>query len=152
RIVVLAEEDEKADPNKAKDLPRGADPLDEVKKLKRIAEQQVGVAVNEAIQQASRVVRASPADAYRILEQTLADVRGNPDVSDETKRNLEARLATTMRTMRRVGDAIERDQAQALALRAAADARLDLRRTENAANDRLRERLRVFRNLMDQAR
>src|SRR5262249_14384905 len=32
------------------------------------------------------------------------------------------------------------------------DARLDLRRTENAANDRLRERLRVFRNLMDQAR
>src|SRR5262249_9164013 len=71
--------------------------------------------------------------------------------SDETKRSLESRLTTNMRTAKRVGDAVERDQSQALALRALADQRLDLRRAADAANDRLRARMRGFHNLMDQA-
>ena len=57
-----------------------------------------------------------------------------------------------MEAVARMGAIVKRDQAEALALRAAADARLDLRKAETLAQDRVRERLRVFRNLMDQAR
>src|SRR5262249_47285121 len=47
---------------------------------------------------------------------------------------------------------VERDEAERLNLRAAADARLELSRTVTLAQERLRERMRVFHNLMDQAR
>ena len=55
-----------------------------------------------------------------------------------------------MQSTRRLGDVIKRDQAEALAVRAAADARLDIRKARVAAQDRVRERMRVFHNLMAQ--
>ena len=43
-----------------------------------------------------------------------------------------------METLARVSAVVKRDQAEALSLRAAADARLDLRRAETLNTDRIR--------------
>jgi tetratricopeptide (TPR) repeat protein len=148
KIVVLAEEDEKL-LDKGEAPPRA--PAEDLALRRRIAEQQVTAMVNEAIRQATRIVRTNPAEASAILAQTRADVEGS-ELPIESKRALQVRLTNTMQTVQRVGAVVERDQSQALALRAAADARLDLRRAADAANDRIRARMRVFGNLMAQAR
>src|SRR5262249_60391319 len=62
------------------------------------------------------------------------------------------RLPAGLERRWREGGALKPDRARARALRPAADARLDLRRVETLAQDRIRERMRVFHNLMDQAR
>ena len=108
--------------------------------------------VNEAIRQANRLVRSSPDEAYELLKRTLDGLRGNADLQPASVAGLAGRLSQAMGSISRIGATIKRDQGQALALRAAADARLDIRRTETLAQDRVRERLRVFHNLMDQAR
>src|SRR5262249_12024493 len=100
KLVVLDEADEKENARQDKE-DQARDPLDEIKRRRRIAEQQATATVNEAVRQANRVVRSNPGDAYRILEQTLADVKGNPDLTAESVRNLEARLTSNMRTLRR---------------------------------------------------
>ena len=150
KIEVLADGDEKEEK-----LPGGVDPrdpLDDVKARRAIAEQQANIMVNEAIRQANRLVRSSPDEAYERLKRTRDSVKDNPDLQPASIAGLTARLSQAMGSISRIGATIKRDQGQALALRAAADARLDLRRSEVLAQDRVRERLRVFRNLMDQAR
>ncbi|MFO0881136.1 MAG: hypothetical protein U0840_27750 [Gemmataceae bacterium] len=151
KIVVLADGDEKKedDPKKPED-PR--DPLEDVKMRRQIAEQQANLVVNEAVRQANRLVRTNPDEAYELLKRTLDGLRSNTDLEPRTITSMSNRLARSMESIARLGNIIKRDQAEALALRAAADARLDLRRAETLAQDRIRERMRVFRNLMDQAR
>ena len=150
KIVVLADGDEKEEK-----LPAGVDPgdpLDDVKARRAIAEQQANALVNEAVRQANRLVRTNPDEAYELLKRTLDGVKGNADLEGRVVAALTARLSQAMGSVARVGNTVKRDQAEGLALRAAADARLDIRRTETLAQDRVRERLRVFHNLMDQAR
>jgi hypothetical protein len=148
-IVVLADGDEKED---AKADVEGRDPLEDVKIRRTIAEQQANLMVAEAVRQANRLVRTSPDEAYELLKRTLDSVRSNDALVGPVVARLSAQLSREMEAVARRGEAFKRDQAQALALRAAADARLDLRRTTTLAQDRIRERLRVFHNLMDQAR
>ena len=147
-IVVLDDGDEK------KEEPANPEQklLDDVKARRAIVEQQTNAMVNEAIRQASRLVRNNPDEAYESLKRTLEGVRGNVDLEPATINSLTTRLSRAMESVKRQGDIIKRDQAEALALRAAADARLDLRNAERLAQDRVRERMRVYRNLMDQAR
>jgi tetratricopeptide (TPR) repeat protein len=145
-IVVLADGDEKIDE------PKGPDLLEDVKTRRAIAEQQANLMVAEAVRQANRLVRTGPDEAYELLKRTLDSVRSNDALVAPVVARLSAQLGREMESVARRGETFKRDQAQALALRAAADARLDLRRTATAAQDRVRERLRVFHNLMDQAR
>src|SRR5262249_25184308 len=126
--------------------------LDDFRARKQIAAQQATVMVREAIRQAERLVRLNPDEAYTLLKQTLEGVRDNIDLEPNTVANLTNRLGRAMESVKRTGDIVKRDQAEALALRAAADARLDLRNTVRLAQDRVRERMRIYRNLMDQAR
>jgi hypothetical protein len=148
-INVLADGDEKPD---AAAAPPERDPLEDVKARRAIAEQQANAVVEEAVRQASRLVRSSPDEAYELLKRTLDGVRANDALTPPVLARLSGRLTREMESVARISAVIKRDQAEALALRAAADARLDIRRTETRAQDRLRERLRVFQNLMDQAR
>ena len=86
--------------------------------------------VNEAIRQANRLVRSNPDEAYRIARSRPSTTSGaTPTSSPRPSRSLASRLSRAMESIGRVGDVVKRDQAEALALRAAADARLDLRRT-----------------------
>ena len=152
KIVVLAEEDEKEDVQDKDDLaarpargrqgPRGASPSSRSTAM-----------VNEAIRQANRAGADQPgrgvprpgADRWPTSTRRTADLAPRPAAPAGPAQPAHA-------DVRRVGDVIERDQAQALALRAAADARLDLRRPTTRPTTAIRERMRVFRNLMDQAR
>ncbi|MFO0844433.1 MAG: vWA domain-containing protein [Gemmataceae bacterium] len=136
----------------ADDLPPPRDPIEDVRMRRQIAEEQATLAVNEAVRQANRVVRTDPDGAYELLKRTRDGIAANADLDPRAVTNLSGRLSTAMEGVARQGAIVKRDQAEALALRAAADARLDLRRAEAVAQDRLRERMRVFRNLMDQAR
>ncbi len=149
RIEVSAEAQEEQQPN-AEDPPR--DPIDDVKMRRQIAIEQANLSVNEAIRQANRLVRTDPDAAYELLKRNLDGVRSNTDLEPSTIANLSSRLSRAMESTARMSAVIKRDQAEALALRAAADARLDLRRAETIQQDRVRERMRVYRNLMDQAR
>ncbi|MBY0229630.1 MAG: VWA domain-containing protein, partial [Gemmataceae bacterium] len=148
-IKVLADGDDK-EPKEDKEPV--ADPLEDVRRRRIIAKQMAEQFVKEAVEQSARLVRTSPEEAKDILKRARAGLEGNPDLNPRDVDALRARLERGLESAERVGRTVARDQAQAAALRAAADARLDVRRTEVLAQDRVRERIRVFHNLMDQAR
>src|SRR5262249_61061457 len=94
----------------------------------------------------------APRAARDALKPPLIGREGNPALTPEASAPLRARLTREMEAVDRVGRVVSRDIAQAAAMRAAADARTDIRRQAQLASDRIRERMRVFHNLMDQAR
>src|SRR5262249_39098017 len=126
--------------------------LEEVKARREIARQQADALVAETIRQANRLVRADPDEAYRSLKLTLDGLRGNTELDPAAITAFSTRIVRAMENISRIGSPLKGDAAEAAALRAAADARLDVRRTEVLAQERVRERMRVFHNLMDQAR
>jgi tetratricopeptide (TPR) repeat protein len=127
-------------------------PINEVKARQAVADQQATALVNDAVRQANRALRADPDGALDFLKRTLDGVRNNTDVSDRTRTVLATRLGRAMQAAAREGAVIKRDQENALALRAAAADRLERRTQENVVQAQVRERMRVFHNLMDQAR
>jgi hypothetical protein len=147
KILVLADGDERQEPE-----PEQPDPLEDVKKRRAIADQQAAAMVSEVIRQANRQVRVSPVEATELLKRTREGIQGNSDLSPAVAEALISRLSRSLQAVDREGRAIQRNLDEALALRAAADARLDIRRNEAIAQNRIRERMRVFHNLMDQAR
>ncbi|MFO0925936.1 MAG: vWA domain-containing protein [Gemmataceae bacterium] len=153
KIVVLDEGDERPDAEpRPGDDPARRDPLDDVRARRAIAEQQATALVTEAIRQARRRVRTSPDEAYEALKRARDEVQSNADLEQRTVTGLTSRLTREMESINRIRDIVKRDQAEALALRAAADARLEVRNAERIAQDRVRERMRIYHNLMDQAR
>jgi hypothetical protein len=148
KILVLADGDERKDPPDAGPV----DPLDDVKARRAVANQQATQMVNETIRQANRLVRTDPDSAYELLKQTREGVQANTDLTPAVASGLAARLARAMAGVEREGKMEKRRIEEALVLRAAADARLEARNLEAAAQNRIRERMRVFHNLMDQAR
>src|SRR5262249_46956920 len=149
KVIVLADGDDKKDDPPA---PKEKDPLDDVKARRAIAGQQATGEVNDAIRRANRLVGENPDLAYQDLKQLREDVKGNTDLDPKTVTSLVSRLDRAMESVQRLGAVVKRDLAEALKLRAAADARLAIRRTEMRAKGRVRERMRVFKTLMDQAR
>jgi tetratricopeptide (TPR) repeat protein len=135
--------------------PEGAappSPADEVRRRRAIADQQANRLVNETITEANRLVRVDPDGAYELLKQTQENIRDNPDLSTQMQVALADRLGRAMDAVAREGRIVKRNQAEALALQAQADARRELTREREEVERRIRARLRVFHNLMNQAR
>jgi tetratricopeptide (TPR) repeat protein len=134
--------------------PDAADPqrMKEIRARQEIADQQQRQIVQDAIRQAHRVVVTDPDGAHESLKRTLDDVLSNPDITNQAKGDLANRLQREVQAIDIRGAVVKRDQAEALNLLASANARTTLSAQERLEQDRVRERMRVFHNLMAQAR
>jgi tetratricopeptide (TPR) repeat protein len=155
RIVRLDQEKladaEKKEVQQALAPPEG-NPLAEVKARQAVADQRLTQVVNDAIRTARRMVLTDPDGAHEFLKRTLDSVRGDPDVTPRTRLALADRVERTLQDVDIRGAVVKRDQALDLNARAAAANRLDKAQETKLHEDSLRERIRVFHNLMDQAR
>ncbi|MFO0928549.1 MAG: hypothetical protein U0736_16250 [Gemmataceae bacterium] len=147
RAAVPVEEKDAAPPP-----PAGRRPARRRAARRVIAGQQAALVVAETVRHAHRVGRVRPDEAYELLKRTLEAVRSNADLEAAAVSGLSASLLQAMSSVQRIGDIVRRDQAEALALRVAANERVEARNAERLAQDRVRERTRIYHNLMDQAR
>src|SRR5262249_41884853 len=118
----------------------------------QVAEQQQTQAVDEAVREANRLVQTDPNAARDIVKRARDSVLNNPDLTERTRAALSGPLERAAQSGGRVGVLRLRNQAEALALRAAAEARATVGQLQVALTDRIRERMRVFHDLMNQAR
>jgi tetratricopeptide (TPR) repeat protein len=134
--------------------PPGApvDPLADVKARRALADQQMRQIIDDAIRQARRQVESDPEGAHEFLKRTLDGVQANPDISPDVRNSLAQRLERNMQNVDLRGTAVRRNQAEDLSARAAAANRRDLLAQQRLVSDQIREQMRVFHNLMDQAR
>jgi tetratricopeptide (TPR) repeat protein len=128
------------------------DRINAIKARQAIVDQEQTEVVNDAIRQANRTVRTRPDDAHEYLKRTLDGVRTNPDISNAVRASLSDRLERALQNVDITGAVVKRDQDEALRLMANANARTTLSAQERLEQDRVRERMRVYHNLMDQAR
>jgi tetratricopeptide (TPR) repeat protein len=126
--------------------------LGDVKARIAVAEQQQTRVVEDAIRAATRLVETDPNGARELLKRTLDGVRNNPDISDRVRTGLGDRLERNLGSVERRAVVVLRDLANAQELAARVAARTNLLDLEQASEARIRERMRVFHNLMDQAR
>jgi tetratricopeptide (TPR) repeat protein len=128
------------------------DILREQQARRQVAEQQQTQAVDEAVREANRLVQTDPNAARDLLKRARDNVLNNPDISERARAALAGRLERNQMSVERVGAVVLRNQAEALALRAAAEARATVGQLQAAVQDRIRERMRVFHDLMNEAR
>jgi hypothetical protein len=151
---IFAEQDQ----NQKKDAPPLApdqadqNRINEIKARQAIVDQEQRNIVDDAIRQANRIVPTRPDDAHEFLKRTLDGVRTNPDISNDVRAALSNRLERAIQNVDIRGAFVKRDQDEALRLLANANARVTLTAQERLEQDRVRERMRVYHNLMDQAR
>jgi hypothetical protein len=147
---LFAEPDKKGNPLAPAEAERNRQ--DEIKARLAIADQEQDRIVNDAIRQANRLVQTDPDAAHDFLKRTLDGVRTNPDITNKARTALSNRLEAAVQNIDIRGAVVKRDQAEALNLLAAANARTTLTAQERLEQNRVRERMRVFHTLMDQAR
>jgi tetratricopeptide (TPR) repeat protein len=128
------------------------DPLADVKARRAIADQQMRQIVDDALRQARRQVETDPDGAHEFLKRTLDGVQANPDISPNVRAALGERLERGMQNVDLRGTAVRRQQTEDLSARAAAANRRDVLAQTKLVQDQIREQMRVFHNLMDQAR
>ncbi|MGH7172961.1 MAG: hypothetical protein ACRELG_21985, partial [Gemmataceae bacterium] len=146
-----------ADPDKKDKPPQAPDQADpnrinDIKARQAIVDQEQTDIVNDAIRQANRLVLSRPDDAHEFLKRTLDGVRTNPDLTEVRRANLSNRLERAIQNVDIQGAVVRRDQDESLRLLANANARTTLGAQERLEQDRVRERMRVYHNLMNQAR
>jgi hypothetical protein len=161
-IVLPAEqvfaEQEKQDAPPKKDAPplapdqENQNRMDDIRSRQAIVDQTQRQIVDDAIRQATQLVTTRPDDAHEFLKRTLDGVRTNPDLSERERSALSNRLERAIQNVDIRGAVVKRDQDEALRLLANASARVTLSAQERIEQDRVRERMRVYHNLMDQAR
>jgi tetratricopeptide (TPR) repeat protein len=132
--------------------PVAPDVLSDAKARIAVAEQQQTRVVEDAVRAATRLVETDPNGARELLKLTLDGVRNNPDLSDRIRTSLGDRLERSLGSVERRGVVVLRDLASAQELAARVAQRLGVLDLEQASEARIRERMRVFHNLMDQAR
>lgn len=156
--IVLPAEQLFADPDKKDNAPPlGPDVADqnrinEIRGRQAIVDREQSQVVNDAILQANRMVQTRPDDAHEFLKRTLDGVGTNPDISNDVRASLSNRLARAIQNVDMIGAVVKRDQEEALRLMANANARTTLVAQERVEQDVIRSRMRVYHNLMDQAR
>ncbi|HXG09183.1 MAG TPA: VWA domain-containing protein [Gemmataceae bacterium] len=154
RLLALARQEPPKEPAPQPPAPPGAeDPLmREARQRQIVEEQRTAALVDEAIRTANRMVQTDPAGANEYLKRVLEGVRANEAIGPEARRNLANRLERALQNTQILGARIQRDQEIRLRMLTAARERTLLEQTRQAAEDRIRERMRVFDRLMDQAR
>jgi tetratricopeptide (TPR) repeat protein len=158
KVVQVDAEKLFADPDKPDNQPLAPDKanqdriLQDVKARQQIVAQEQTQIVNDAIRQANRLVRTRPEDAHDFLKRTLDDVQNNPELTREVRASLSDRLQRALQSIDIQGAVVKRDQDEALRLLANANARTTLSAAEKLEQNKVAENMRVYHNLMDQAR
>lgn len=134
--------------------PTGApgDILELEKRRRQIQEQQVTQIVDDTIRRARGLIASDPDTAYDLLKRQLSSVRENTDLSDRLRATLGARLETALRTAVAEGAIVKQRQEAELQRRLAEQARAAADAAKQTDEERIRERIRAFGALMNQAR
>jgi hypothetical protein len=136
-----------------KDAPQGQDDLlRDQKRREAVEDQRSTQQVEENIRQANRMLRSDPDGAMELLRRSLDNTRGNTNLSDRTRTELENRLERSLRQNEQEGRRIRQDIDQQLRALAREQQRRDLESIRATFEDRIRERLRQYHALMDKAR
>jgi hypothetical protein len=133
--------------------PQGQDDLlRDQKRREAVEDQRSTQQVEENIRQADRMLRSDPDGAMELLRRTLDNTRGNPNLSDRTRTELENRLERSLRQNEQEGRRIRQDIDQQLRALSREQERRNLEAIKLTFEDRIRERLRQYHALMDKAR
>jgi hypothetical protein len=132
--------------------PGQEDLLRDQKRRQAVEDQRTTQQVEEAIRQAGRMLRTNPDDAQEMLRRTLDNVRSNPDLSDAARTALEGRLDRSLRQNELEGRLVRQQISTRLAIMAREEERRKLDLLKQTQEDRIRERMRQYHVLMDQAR
>jgi hypothetical protein len=146
-LVALAQQQPPPPPQ-----PGQEDLLRDQKRRQAVEDQRTTQQVEEAIRQAGRMLRTNPDDAQEMLRRTLDNVRSNPDLSDAARTALEGRLDRSLRQNELEGRLVRQQISQRLAIMAREEERRKLDLLRQTQEDRIRERMRQYHVLMDQAR
>lgn len=143
-------------PAEQKQLPKPDvaqdDLLKEIESKRVVADQAATQNVDEIIRRANRLVSSDPDAAVEILKRILENTQTNPDISPKAQANLTGRVERALQGVTREGRRVKRDQDERLEVMAKADARTAQAKMAQNLEDRIRERMRVYHNLMNQAR
>jgi hypothetical protein len=128
------------------------DLLRDQRRRQAVEDQRMTQQVEESIRQSSRLLRSDPDGAMDILRRSLDNVRNNLDLSDAARTALENRLDRSLRQTEQEGRVVRQQINQQLQILAREQERLRLEAIRLTQEDRIRERLRQYHVLMDQAR
>lgn len=128
------------------------DILKETEARRAVADQQATQTVDEIIRNANRLVTRDPDGAYEMLKRILDTTQTNPDLSPKGQSNLVGRIERALQGVKREGRRVKSDQDERLQLLANADARSAQAKMVVNQQERISERMRVYHNLMNQAR
>ena len=132
--------------------PSGADLLDQERCRRLVQEQQVTQLVDDVIARAKREIVGDPDVAYDLLKRQLSTVRENTDLSDRVRATLAGRLESTLRWAVAEGTRVRQAQQDALRRQLADEARRAAQTAATNEQEMIRERIKAFGNLMNQAR
>ncbi|MBV9123350.1 MAG: hypothetical protein JO112_08335, partial [Planctomycetes bacterium] len=93
-----------------------------------------------------------PEGSRDLLRRMLANLQDDPDLTDRSRADLTNRLQNALRNVEAQGRVIERNREEQLRLVAHAQERLEENAKRQANEERTRERMRIFHNLMQEAR
>ncbi|HZT82485.1 MAG TPA: VWA domain-containing protein, partial [Gemmataceae bacterium] len=128
------------------------DLLGDVRRRQAAEEQRLNQVVEETLREAERVLRSDPDAAHDLLKRALDNVRSDAELAPEARQRLAGRLGRALRSADQRGARIKQDIDQRLQVLARERERLAVETARMATEDRVRERMRVFHNLMNQAR
>lgn len=133
--------------------PTGDESLLQQQRLReQVEEQRIDQVVTDALRQARSLLRTDPDAAHDLLKRTLSAIAENPDLRETFRQRMLNRMEPALRDITIQGAVIRRDQEERERLLAESKKNREADYTRVAEQERMRERMRVFRNLMDQAR
>ncbi len=124
----------------------------QVKQKQAVEEQRIEQIVNDALRQARRLIATDPDAAVDLLKRTLAGVRDNNDLRPAFRQGLVGRLEPALRNVTTDAIKAKQDMEERLVLLAQAEQRFLQEAQALQDQERTRERMRRYRNLMNQAR
>ncbi len=129
------------------------DLLQQEQARRSVLEQQTQLVVEETIERARQLLReGDPDGAQDLLKRQINSIRENPALRDELKQTLGTQMEVLLRDVVTRGALIKQQQATERERIARARERLAREDRRVALQERLRERIRAFRTLMNQAR
>lgn len=126
--------------------------LEAERRRRAVQEQQVTQLVEDAIRQARTLINSDPDAAYDLLKRQLGSVRDNGDLSETVRSTLANRLESSLRTVQAEGARIRLRQEADLRARIAAETRRGAELARVSEEEMIRQRVKIFGEMMDRAR
>ncbi|MFO0865566.1 MAG: hypothetical protein U0744_13105 [Gemmataceae bacterium] len=153
-VVAMAQIDEPA----AGEPKKGPAAIDDANFLKQrrdqviIEEQKITQAVDNVLSQARRELSLDPDGVLDILRNTLGRVNDHPDISDQVRRGLSARLEASLRDAAVQGRRYKLQREEQNSLVAQVQRELERDQNRQTYEERVESLFRTYKNLMFQAR